>query len=449
MKRKFYDKMLKWKNTDNGSTVLMIAGARRVGKSYISEEFAKNEYESYIIVDFLFESDDFKQQFLSLRSDLDSLFLFLQTYYNIRLIPRKSVIIFDEIQKCPQAREMLKYLVKDGRYDYIETGSLISVESTAEEITIPSEEKELTLCPMDFEEFLWAKGETLLYEAARHSFSERKSLGNTLHRKLMNLFSQYVVTGGMPQAIQAFIDSNSYDDVDSVKRTIIRLYRNDISKAKPALADKIRSIFDLIPTELNKHEKKFHISDIEKGARNDSYREAFTWLEDAKLVNMCFRSTEPNIGLRMNKDKESYKCYFADTGLLLSMAFDENELASEGIMRKLAMNKLEVNKGMLIENAVAQMLASTGKKLYFYSSYSQNAEDRMEIDFLTAKSSITSRHNISPIEVKSSTNYTLSSLNKFRSKFSEYIHQPYVLHTADLIEKDGVIYLPLYMAILL
>ena len=259
----------------------------------------------------------------------------------------------------------------------------------------------------------------------------------------------FCVTGGMPQAVAKLIETNNYEEVDRIKRSIISLYRDDISKAKPHLVEKIRSVFDLIPSELNRHEKKFRLSDIRSGARNSDYREAFLWLEDAKLVNMCYRATEPNIGLRMNKDSESYKCYFADTGLLLSMAFDENELASDGIMRKLAMNKLEVNKGMLIENVIAQMLAATGRKLYFFSSYSRISDDRMEVDFLIAKSKITARHNISPIEVKSSANYTLCSLSKYRRKYAEYINQPYVIHTSDYMEKDGVIYLPIYMTLFL
>ena len=253
----------------------------------------------------------------------------------------------------------------------------------------------------------------------------------------------------MPQAVKEFAITGNLADTDRIKRNIISLYRDDISKARPQLVEKIRSIFDLIPSELNRHEKKFRLSDIEKNARNSEYREAFLWLEDAKLVNMCFRATEPNIGLKMNKDDESYKCYFADTGLLLSMAFDENMMASEGIMQKLSMNKLEVNSGMLIENIVAQMLVSTGRKLYFFSSYSRESEDRMEVDFLIAKPKITSRHNISPIEVKSSANYTLSSIRKYIRKYSEYVNQPYVLHMADYAERDGMIFLPLYMGLLL
>ncbi len=449
MKRKFYDRMLKWKEQSNGRSALMIEGARRVGKSYLAEEFARNEYETYILIDFLKENEDFKAHFNELRSDLDSLFTFIQAYFNRRLIKRKSLIILDEIQKFPPAREMLKYLVQDGRYDYIETGSLISIESTADRITIPSEEEKMTMHPMDFEEFLWALDESLLYESAREAFSSRKPLGNALHRKLLNRFSQYVVVGGMPQAVKEFAITGNLADTDRIKRNIISLYRDDISKARPQLVEKIRSIFDLIPSELNRHEKKFRLSDIEKNARNSEYREAFLWLEDAKLVNMCFRATEPNIGLKMNKDDESYKCYFADTGLLLSMAFDENMMASEGIMQKLSMNKLEVNSGMLIENIVAQMLVSTGRKLYFFSSYSRESEDRMEVDFLIAKPKITSRHNISPIEVKSSANYTLSSIRKYIRKYSEYVNQPYVLHMADYAERDGMIFLPLYMGLLL
>ena len=449
MKRKFYNKMLEWKERSNGTSVLMIEGARRVGKSYLAEEFAKNEYESYIMIDFLEENDDFKAHFNELRSDLDSLFIFLQAYFNKELKERKSLIILDEIQKFPPAREMLKYLVKDGRYDYIETGSLISISSTSDKITIPSEEEKLTMYPMDFEEFLWAMDEQLLFENVKNSFQKGLPLMQALHRKLINRYSQYIVVGGMPQAVQKFADTKNYKEVDRIKKNIISLYRDDISKAKPHLQEKIRSIFDLIPSELNKHEKKFKLSDIKKGARNDEYKEAFLWLEDAKLVNMCYRATEPNIGLKMNKDKESYKCYFADTGLLLSMAFDENEPAMADIMRKLSLNKLEVNNGMLYENVVAQSLVSTGRKLYFYSSYSREADDRMEIDFLIAKSRITTRHNISPIEVKSTTRYTFTSLNKYLRKYKEYINQPYVIHTADYSERDGIIYLPAYMTILL
>ena len=282
----------------------MIEGARRVGKSYISEEFAKNEYESYIIIDFLEENDDFKHHFNELRSNLDLLFIFLQAYFNKELKERKSLIILDEIQKFPPAREMLKYLVANGRYDYIETGSLISISSTADQITIPSEEEKLTLYPMDFEEFLWALDEKLLFESAKNAFQKNIPLMSALHRRLINRFSQYVVVGGMPQAVQKFIDTHSYKEVDRIKRNIINLYRDDNSKARPHLREKIRSIFNLIPSELNKHEKKFHLSDIKKGARNDEYREAFLWLEDAKLINMCYRATEPNIGLKMNKDNE-------------------------------------------------------------------------------------------------------------------------------------------------
>ena len=449
MKRKFYNKMLEWKERSNGTSVLMIEGARRVGKSYLAEEFAKNEYESYIMIDFLEENDDFKAHFNELRSDLDSLFIFLQAYFNKELKERKSLIILDEIQKFPPAREMLKYLVKDGRYDYIETGSLISISSTSDKITIPSEEEKLTMYPMDFEEFLWAMDEQLLFENVKNSFQKGLPLMQALHRKLINRYSQYIVVGGMPQAVQKFADTKNYKEVDRIKKNIISLYRDDISKAKPHLQEKIRSIFDLIPSELNKHEKKFKLSDIKKGARNDEYKEAFLWLEDAKLVNMCYRATEPNIGLKMNKDKESYKCYFADTGLLLSMAFDENEPAMADIMRKLSLNKIEVNNGMLYENVVAQSLVSTGRKLYFYSSYSREADDRMEIDFLIAKSRITTSHNISPIEVKSTTRYTFTSLNKYLRKYKEYINQPYVIHTADYSERDGIIYLPAYMTILL
>lgn len=449
MKRKIYEKLVEWKNTSKGSTAMMIEGARRVGKSYIAEEFAKNEYSSYILIDFNKEDNEFRKRFNSLRSDLDSLFLFLQEYYNTQLFKRESIIIFDEVQKYPVARELIKYLVQDGRYDYLETGSLITIMSKAKKITIPSEEESIQLHPMDFEEFLWALGDTMLFDAVKRAYASSLPVGNPLHRKLIERFRQYMVVGGMPQAVEAFVNENNYFAVEKAKRLIIKLYREDISKARKTLVEKTRRIYDLDPSQLSRHEKKFVLSDIKTGASYDNYQEAFQWLEDAKLVNLAYNSLDPNIGLKLTKDDSSFKCYLGDTGLLLTMVFDENPETAPEIMKKIAMGKLEFNKGMLIENIVAQIFTASGRKLYFYSSYSRDAADRMEVDFLLSKSSLTNKHNIIPIEVKSSTNYTLSSLRKYIAKFDSYVTSPIVLHFNDYEEKDGIKYLPIYMASLL
>ena len=324
MKRKIYEKLVEWKNTSKGSTAMMIEGARRVGKSYIAEEFAKNEYSSYILIDFNKEDNEFRKRFNSLRSDLDSLFLFLQEYYNTQLFKRESIIIFDEVQKYPTARELIKYLVQDGRYDYLETGSLITIMSKAKKITIPSEEEAIQLYPMDFEEFLWALGDTMLFDAAKRAYANSLPLGNPLHRKLVERFRQYMVVGGMPQAVEAFVSENNYFTVEKAKRLIIKLYREDISKARKTLVEKTRRIYDLVPSQLSRHEKKFVLSDIKTGASYDNYQEAFQWLEDAKLVNLAYNSLDPNIELKLTKDDSSFKCYLGDTGLLLTMVFDEN-----------------------------------------------------------------------------------------------------------------------------
>lgn len=449
MKRKIYEKLVEWKNTSNGSSAIMIEGARRVGKSYIAKEFGSREYASYILVDFNRENDDFRKRFNSLRSDLDSLFLFLQEYYNTQLVMRNSLIIFDEVQKFPVAREMIKYLVEDGRYDYLETGSLITIMSKAKKITVPSEEESIQLNPMDFEEFLWALDETMLFDAAKRAFNNALPVGEPLHRRLIERFRQYMVVGGMPQAVEAFVREKNYFAAEHAKRLIIKLYREDISKARKALVEKTRRIYDLIPSQLSRHEKKFVLSDIKAGASYESCQEVFQWLEDAKLVNMAYNTMDPNIGLKLTKDDSTFKCYLGDTGLLLTMAFDENPDSTPELMKKIAMGKLEFNGGMLIENIVAQTFVTSGRKLYFYSSYSRDAADRMEVDFLLAKPFVTNRHNIIPIEVKSSTNYTLSSLRKYTTKFSSYVTTPLVLHFKDYEEKEGIRYIPIYMASLL
>lgn len=449
MKRKIYDELLNWKEVQNGKTAALIDGARRVGKSYVAEAFAKQEYQSYILIDFFSAPDEIKDLFQHYLDDLNTLFMYLEGYYNVKLVEHESLIIFDEVQMFPRARAAIKYLVADGRYHYLETGSLVSIQKNVKDILIPSEEKHLKMVPMDFEEFLWAMGNEVLMNLIRSSFEKKKPLGQAMHRKIMDYFRQYMIVGGMPQAVQEYVDTKDFEKVDSVKRNILELYRADMNKHATGMELKAEGIFDEIPSQLSKHEKKFKLASIEKTARMREYEDAFMWLQDAMIINMCVNSTQPNIGLKMNADRMTLKCYMADTGLLISHAFDENGLVSEEIYKKILFDKLDVNQGMIMENIVAQMLTATGRKLYFYSVYSKDKEERMEIDFLIAKSKITSRHNICPLEVKSGKKYSLSSINKFRRRYQENIQQTYVLHTGDLKEEDGIVYLPVYMTMCL
>lgn len=450
MRRKAYDSLLAWKNGSAGKTALLVQGARRVGKSYIVEEFAKKEYRSYILIDFNKAGEQVKDLFNNDLNDMRSFFLKLSALYGTSLHERESLIIFDEVQFFPRARSAVKYLVADGRYDYIETGSLISIRENVKDILIPSEEDRLDMYPFDFEEFLWALGDETIMPLIRDSFEKKRPLGQALHRKTMNLFRQYITVGGMPQAVEAFVRTNDLSEVDRAKRRILNLYRDDIRKHAKGYKMKVEAIYDEIPSQLKNQNRHFKISSLEKGARFGEYRDAMFWLSDAMIVNNCYNSTEPNVGLNMNRDRTLLKCYMSDTGLLVSHAFDENRIMGEEIYKKLLFDKLEVNMGMVTENAVAQMLTAAGHRLYFYSSPSRNqAQDRMEIDFLISKSRVGNRHNISPIEVKSGKNYTLSSLRKFVAKYGEQLHTPYVLHSADLKIEDGITFLPLYMACLL
>ena len=406
MKRKIYDQLVSWKQDGAGRTALLIDGARRVGKSYVAEEFAKAEYKSYLLIDFNRVGDEVKDLFLHYLNDLDTLFMYLSGYYNVKLYEHESLIIFDEVQMFPRARAAIKYLVADGRYDYLETGSLMSIRKNVKDIVIPSEERHIKMYPMDFEEFLWAMGNDTLMDIVRKRFEAHKSMGQVMHRRAMDYFRQYLIVGGMPQAVQEYAESKDFDRVDRIKRDILTLYRADIVKHATGYEMKVESIFDEIPAQLQKHEKRFKLSSLKKEARFREYEDALFWLDDAMIANICYNSTEPNIGLKLNMDRMTLKCYMGDTGLLISHAFDENGLVSEEIYKKLLFDKLEVNKGMIVENIVAQMLAASGHKLYFYSNPSRDDKDaRMEIDFLIAKSKISNRHNISPIEVKSGKNF--------------------------------------------
>lgn len=447
MKRKIYSNIKEWKDKWQGRTALLVDGARRIGKSWIVEEFARNEYKSYILIDFNNTSPEILSLFDEYLTDLDTFFMRLSLFTGKRLHERESVIIFDEVQMHPKARAAIKYLVQDGRYDYIETGSLVSINHNVKDIVIPSEEVRLNMYPLDLEEFMWATDQRMLYDYAKEMFAKTKPLGQGIHRKMMDALRTYLVVGGMPQAVVSYTERKDIRDVDAIKRNIIALYRNDISKYAGRSAPNVTRIFDNIPALLQQHEKRFRPSQIKKGKRMADFTESMFWLDESRVVNFCYNTTEPSVSLALNRDNAKVKLYLADTGLLVSMAFDCTELEQGGIYEKILHGKLEFNKGMLIENLVAQLLRSAGHPLYFYSRYSRdNAADRMEIDFLIRKETVTSRHNICPIEVKSTSSYTTASLQKFTNKFGSYLTRPVVLHTGDVSIKNDTLFLPLYMA---
>ncbi|MBR5035408.1 MAG: ATP-binding protein [Bacteroidales bacterium] len=456
MKRKIYDQLLLWKNKRKGKSAMMIEGARRVGKSFIVEEFARNEYKSYILIDFFKVGDDIKDLFKNYKDNLDMLFTYISTFYSTKLYERESIIVFDEIEFCPAARAAIKYLVEDGRYDYLETGSLLGMQmstkrklkknETKEDYLVPSEEEKLVMHPMDFEEFLWANGQDNLMDFIRAQFKAKAPVGQSMHRKIMDFFRLYMIIGGMPQAVLEYLDTKSFEDVDRVKRQILNLYNNCINQYAGIHAAKVKAIYEAIPSQLQLHEHKFQLSDLNKDARFRDYDSSFFWLRDARMVNLAFNTTEPSIGLGLKQKDNSLKCYMNDTGLMISHAFDERGIVSEQLYQKILKDKLEVNAGMLMENIVAQMLTANGCKLFFYSNPTkENKDDRMEIDFLIAKSSITSRHNISPIEVKSSNGFSTVSLEKCIKKYNTHLAQAYIVHTGDVTEDGDYLYIPLYM----
>ncbi len=446
MKRKITEKLKEWKRESNGKTAALITGARRVGKSYSVEEFAKSEYKSSLTINFADADEQLKELFVHAPQDLDSFFVMLQGYYGVELAPGNSLIVFDEVQRLPKAREMIKRLVADGRYHYIETGSLLSIRKNTQDILIPSEEREFKMVPMDFEEFLWAIGEVQAYEAVKYAYENMKPLGQSLHRKLITLFRQYMIVGGMPQAVEEYVESRNFKNVDRIKRDILKLYRDDIYKHGGDDAPKIEQIYNEIPAQLAQVNKRFMFSNLSESARYREYAEALIWLVESRMVNLCYNTTEPSVGLTTRKDMAAFKCYQADTGLLISQTFSEKSLAREEIYRKLLFDKLEFNKGMIAENIIGQMLVAASHPLFYYYS---TEDGKTEIDFLLVKDEITSRHNILPIEVKSGDAKRTVSLDKYRNKFSNQVGMAYVLHDGDIKSDDRVTYLPLYMAGLL
>lgn len=451
-RRQAYDKLLKWKRESAGSRAMLIEGARRVGKSTLAQIFAENEYAAHLVIDFSNASEDLKLLFLDYRADLDSLFMYLQAFTGVELPHRDSLIVFDEVQRFPPARELIKQLVADGRYDYLETGSLISIRRNVENIVIPSEETSLRLNPMNFEEFLWAAQEDQLATLIRNSFEKKTPLPEAIHRKAERLFREYMLVGGMPQAVDTYLQEKDFGKVDQVKRDILRLYDGDIEKFGGTDALRIRRVFSTLSGQLSRHEKKFTLAALDRSARSREYADAFFWLSDACISMTCLGVDDPSVGLATTANESMFKCYMADTGLLVSKQFADNEQTPHEVYRDILLGKLEINEGMFTENVVAQQLYAAGHGLYFYSKRDrEDSTNTMEIDFLVTAGydNATGRMRISPVEVKSTKRYGAKSIEKFKSKFGSRVGTRYILHPKPMSLNGDLVRLPLYMSYLL
>lgn len=440
-KRKLYNTMLKWKSERNGDTALLIQGARRVGKSTIAEEFARNEYKSYILIDFSKVSKEVSDLFNDI-SDLNYLFIRLQFIYQIPLYERESVIIFDEVQLQPLARQAIKHLVKDHRYDYIETGSLISVRSRSRDILVPSEETKVDMYPMDYEEFRWTLGDTTTIPLLRTAFEKKMPLGDAVHRKLMRDFRLYMLVGGMPQAVSAYIRTNNFTAVDQAKRDIIALYEEDFGKIDDS--GRAKALYDAIPSQLSRNAMRYQVGRAIDKERVDRLENIVKVMDDSMTVNVAYHSDDPNVGLALTKNKEYFKMYASDTGLFVTLAFKDSDIAENVIYDKLLNDKLSTNLGYVYENVIAQMLRATGKNLFYHTIPYAEGKKYYEIDFV-----IPDKHKISPIEVKSSGYKAHKSLDEFCSKFSDRIMNRYLIYTKDYKRENGVEYVPVYMTMFL
>ena len=435
-RRKVFDKMRDWKSLSNGKSALLLEGARRIGKSTIVEEFAKKEYRSYILIDFNEASQDVKNLFNDLMN-LDYIFLYLQNIYHKVLYSRESVIIFDEVQQCPKARQAIKYLVKDGRYDYIETGSLISIRKNTKDISIPSEEFRVEMFPMDYEEFRWALGDTDGMALMQQTFEKRMSLGESLNRMKMRDLRLYMLVGGMPQAVNEYLDTNNLQMVDHIKRQIIQLYAEDFRKIDPT--GKISKLFMSIPSQLSRNVMRYQPTSVVGKLSSEKIEEMILCLEDSKTVNIANHAGDPNVGLSLTADYGKYKLYVGDTGLFITLAFWDKDFTENIIYEKLLSDKLSANMGYIYENLVAQMLRAMGDKLFYYT-FPKDETHFYEIDFLLSRG-----NKLCPIEVKSSGYKTHASLDAFCQKYSDRISQRYLIYTKDLQKDEQTILLPVYM----
>ena len=446
LKREIYKKLLDWKSRASGKSALLIEGARRVGKSTIAKKLGQEEYKSYILIDFSIAPKVVRDNFLDNLSDLDTFFQILSLEYSTQLYERDSLIIFDEVQMFPPARQAIKHLVQDGRYDFIETGSLISIRENVRDIVIPSEEETIKMYPLTFQEFLIALDEEQLLEYIRDCYRKRTALEDRFHKRASRLIREYLLVGGMPQSITAYLENGKdFFASDRAKRQILELYRNDIQKISLRYRSKVGSIFESLPGFLSTHEKKVTLKTIDENGKFDRYDDPLFWLNDSMICNLCYRCSDPNVGLVLTQDNSAVKCYLSDTGLLVSLAFSENELTSMELYRKILAGRLTLNEGMLHENLIAQAITATGRKLFFYTHYSEPSHrNDIEIDFLLSAGNKTNP-KVEPVEVKSSKNYTKTSLEKFKEHFGKRIGQAFVVHPKAFVMEPNEMKIPTYM----
>lgn len=436
-KRKIYDRILDWKENRSDRYALLIKGARRVGKSTIVEQFGKNEFKSYVMIDFAHTSKEIIELFDDMY-DLDFFFLRLQQFTGVKLYEKESLIIFDEVQLCPKARQAIKYLVKDGRYKYIETGSLISIKKNTENILIPSEEHKINMYPMDFEEFLWAVNDEVTADTIRYLLNNKKTAGNAMHRSLMRTFRLYMLIGGMPQAIETYLETNNLQDVDNVKREIIDLYEEDFIKIdRTGLAG---DVYDSIPSSLSSNASRYVLSLARKDLRSKQVFELLPDMLSSYTVNIAYHANNPDVGMSLEKDIDCYKLFISDTGLFITLVYRDKDFTENVIYNKLLSDKLDTNLGYIYENAVAQMLTVKGNNLFYYTFGSETSNHLYEIDFL-----LSSGNKICPMEVKSGNYRSHTSLDMFSDKYSKRIKDKYIVHTKDYKWENGISYLPVYM----
>lgn len=436
-KRKIYNKLLDWKNESKGDTAILIEGARRIGKSTIAEEFGKNEYKSYIIIDFSVASKIVKDLFLDL-SNLDFFFLQLQLIYHVDLYERESLIIFDEVQLYPLARQAIKHLVRDHRYDYIETGSLISIKKNVKDILIPSEERKISMYPMDYEEFLWAIGDNTTFPIIKKYFDYRKPLGNELNRKLLRDFRLYMLVGGMPGVVDEFVTTNNFKRVDMIKRDILNLYEEDFQKLDPT--GRASLLFDAIPAQLNNNASRYQVSSVLKNDRANSTIELISKMKDSMTVLVSYHANDPNVGLSSSIDIEKFKLFVCDTGLFVTLMFKDKDFTENSIYEKLLNDKLSVNLGYLYENVVAQIIIAKGDNLFYYTFPTESGKHNYEIDFLLSRN-----NKICPLEIKSSNYKSHHSIDKFFEKYSSRTLEKCLVYTSDLSKDADTLCVPVYM----
>lgn len=447
-KRKVYDKLLEWKKLSAGASAVLLEGARRIGKSTIVEEFAKNEYDDYMILDFARENKDVRNNFIENMDDLDSFFRNLFLLKGKSLNGKNCVIIFDEVQLFPYARQAIKYLVADGRYEYIETGSLISIRKNVKDILIPSEEYRIKMYPMDFEEYLWALNDTVTIPAITEAFQKRRALGDAIHRKIMKTFRTYMVVGGMPQAVEALVSGKTFAQIDFVKRNILSLYEEDLSKYDNENREKASVIYKTLPEQLENKNSHFKFSLLDKNARYQNYVDAVSFIAESMIGNECINVTKPEVSLELFADRSNFKLYMGDTGLLVTQVMKNRDDSDEDLYKSLIVGNLGINQGMILENMVAQMLRASGHDLYFheylYRPEGSSREKKYEIDFMTVK-----KKKICPIEVKSSGYTSHKSFDYLIRKYQLKMEDRYIIYTKDLKYQDGILYLPIYMTMLI